>query len=121
MRLSIFAMPAQHGASAQNAAPDGRKLRSRLGLEDSGFDVADMDPGRDLAEQMETLLASRGITARDEVMFYAGCQALLSVEGELFCASIRARRRWGTRSRTWRLSCATSSPGRSSSCSISWT
>lgn len=84
MRLSIFAMPAQQGVSAQNTAPDGLALRSRLGLGDSGFEVADMDPGRDLAEQIETILASRGLSSRDAVMFYAGCPALLSVDGELF-------------------------------------
>lgn len=84
MRLSIFAMPALDRVSAQKPAPDGRMLRSRFALADSGFDVADLDPTRDLAEQVEALLVSQSVGPRDHVMLYAACPALLSVEEELF-------------------------------------
>lgn len=85
MRLSIIAMPAQLEASlAPSYAIDGRPLRTRLSRPDTGFDVVQVDPGQDLAEQIEGILASRAPGAGDAVMLHAACPLLLSVEGELF-------------------------------------
>jgi len=85
MRLSITAISAQEGATgASDATPGARHLRSRLGREDAAFEVVEADPGRDLAEQIEALLAERGPSFRDPVMLYVACPALLSIDGELF-------------------------------------
>jgi len=85
MRLSITAISAQaDAASASTAALDGRSLRARLAAEDTALDVVDADPGVDLAEQLDTMLAARAPGPRDAVMLYAACDALVSVDGELF-------------------------------------
>ncbi|MDI3289698.1 tetratricopeptide repeat protein [Polyangium sp. 15x6] len=85
MRLLITAISAQEGAtSASLAATGAGQLRSRLGREDAAFEVVEADPGRDLAEQIEALLAERGPSFRDPVMLYVACPALLSIDGELF-------------------------------------
>ncbi|MRG97109.1 tetratricopeptide repeat protein [Polyangium spumosum] len=83
MRLSITAISAQEGATSASLATPGQ-LKGRLGREDAAFEVVDADPGRDLAEQIESLLAGRGPTSRDPVMLYVACPALLSIDGELF-------------------------------------
>ncbi|MDC3961784.1 tetratricopeptide repeat protein [Polyangium jinanense] len=85
MRLLITAISAQEGAtSASLAATGAGQLRSRLGRDDAAFEVVEADPGRDLAEQIEALLAERGPSFRDPVMLYVACPALLSIDGELF-------------------------------------
>ncbi|TKD02707.1 tetratricopeptide repeat protein [Polyangium fumosum] len=85
MRLLITAISAQDGVtSAPLAATGAGQLKSRLGREDAAFQVAEADPGRDLAEQIEALLAERGPSFRDPVMLYVACPALLSIDGELF-------------------------------------
>ncbi|MDI1481206.1 tetratricopeptide repeat protein [Polyangium sp. y55x31] len=84
MRLLITAISAQEGASASLAATGSGQLKSRLGREDAAFEVVEADPGRDLAEQIEALLAERGPSFRDSVMLYVACSALLSIDGELF-------------------------------------
>src|SRR5690349_9066380 len=87
MRLSITAIPAQPaqpGLLTGGAALEGRTLRARLGREDTGFDVVEVDPGIDLAEQLETIFGERNIGWRDSVMFYAACPALMSIDNELF-------------------------------------
>ncbi|HVK63811.1 MAG TPA: hypothetical protein VM694_05040, partial [Polyangium sp.] len=85
MRLLITAISAQDGVtSAPLAAMGAGQLESRLGREDAAFQVVEADPGRDLAEQLEALLADRGPSARDPVMLYVACPALLSIDGELF-------------------------------------
>jgi tetratricopeptide (TPR) repeat protein len=85
MRLSINVISPQSGtASSSPPAHDGRKLSSRLAGEDASFDVVHVDPGRDLAEQLESVLANKGVGWRDSVLFYASCPVLLSVDGELF-------------------------------------
>ncbi|MDI1446354.1 tetratricopeptide repeat protein [Polyangium sp. 6x1] len=70
--------------SAPLAATGAGHLKSRLGREDAAFEVVEADPGRDLAEQLEALLAERGPSFRDPVMLYVACSALLSIDGELF-------------------------------------
>ncbi|WP_437662843.1 tetratricopeptide repeat protein [Sorangium sp. So ce1182] len=99
MRLAIVATPSLH--RDQRPAPgslDGDLIRARLSLDDAGFRVIDVDPGRDLAEQLDTmfdeLVATRKTlvdadeAARDEastlLLFYASSAVALSPDGELF-------------------------------------
>ncbi len=85
MRLSITAISAQEGApSASPWALFGRALRNRLEREDAAFDAVEADPSRDLAEQIEAMLAERRPGPRDPVMLYVACSVLLSIDGELF-------------------------------------
>ncbi|MGK3984239.1 hypothetical protein WME99_14435 [Sorangium sp. So ce136] len=99
MRLAIVATPSLH--RDQRPAPgslDGDLIRARLSLDDAGFRVIDVDPARDLAEQLDTmfdeLVATRKTlvdadeAARDEastlLLFYASSAVALSPDGELF-------------------------------------
>ncbi|EYF07360.1 hypothetical protein [Chondromyces apiculatus] len=93
MRLALVATPAL--LSDQRAAPgalDGDLIRARLPLEDTGFRTIDLDPSRDLAEQLDQLLAehtARGAPPGDDstpaaILFYASTVVALSTEGELF-------------------------------------
>ncbi|AUX44084.1 uncharacterized protein SOCE26_055440 [Sorangium cellulosum] len=99
MRLAIVATPGFH--RDQRPAPgslDGDLIRARLSLDDAGFRVVDVDPARDLAEQLDALFDELAATrktlvdaeeaARDEAsslfLFYASSAVALSPEGELF-------------------------------------
>ncbi|WP_437497048.1 tetratricopeptide repeat protein [Sorangium sp. So ce1099] len=99
MRLAIVATPSLH--RDQRPAPgslDGDLIRARLSLDDAGFRVIDVDPARDLAEQLDTLfdelvatrktLVDADEAARDEastlLLFYASSAVALSPDGELF-------------------------------------
>lgn len=99
MRLAIVATPSLH--RDQRPAPgslDGDLIRARLSLDDAGFRVIDVDPARDLAEQLDTmfdeLVATRNTlvdadeAAREEastlLLFYASSAVALSPDGELF-------------------------------------
>ncbi|WP_437668652.1 tetratricopeptide repeat protein [Sorangium sp. So ce131] len=99
MRLAIVATPGFH--RDQRPAPgslDGDLIRARLSLDDAGFRVVDVDPARDLAEQLDALfdeltatrktLVDADEAARDEAsslfLFYASSAVALSPEGELF-------------------------------------
>ncbi|WP_437475569.1 hypothetical protein WME75_23565 [Sorangium sp. So ce1014] len=99
MRLAVVATPSLH--RDQRPAPgslDGDLIRARLSLDDAGFRVIDVDPARDLAEQLDALfdelvatrqtLVDAEDAARDEAstlfLFYASCAVALSPDGELF-------------------------------------
>ncbi|WP_437963260.1 hypothetical protein WMF04_26395 [Sorangium sp. So ce260] len=99
MRLAIVATPSLH--RDQRPAPgslDGDLIRARLSLDDAGFRVIDVDPARDLAEQLDALfdelvatrrtLVDAEDAARDEAstlfLFYASSAVALSPDGELF-------------------------------------
>jgi len=92
MRLAIVATPALF--SDHRPAPgalDGDLIRARLTLEDTGFQVEDLDPSRDLAEQLELIferLAARAQPAPTGgpplLLLYASTPVALSSEGELF-------------------------------------
>ncbi|WP_437995026.1 hypothetical protein WMF26_26980 [Sorangium sp. So ce185] len=99
MRLAIVATPSLH--RDQRPAPgslDGDLIRARLSLDDAGFRVVDIDPARDLAEQLDALfdeltatrrtLVDADDAARDEAstlfLFYASTAVALSPDGELF-------------------------------------
>ncbi|AGP37847.1 tetratricopeptide repeat protein [Sorangium cellulosum] len=99
MRLAIVATPSLH--RDQRPAPgslDGDLIRARLSLDDAGFRVVDIDPARDLAEQLDALFDELTATrrtlvdaedaARDEAstlfLFYASTAVALSPDGELF-------------------------------------
>ncbi|MGK3993198.1 tetratricopeptide repeat protein [Sorangium sp. So ce1024] len=99
MRLAIVATPSLH--RDQRPAPgslDGDLIRARLSLDDAGFRVIDVDPARDLAEQLDAmfdeLVATRQTlvdaeeAAREEastlLLFYASSAVALSPDGELF-------------------------------------
>ncbi|MGK4004128.1 hypothetical protein WMF31_15960 [Sorangium sp. So ce1036] len=99
MRLAIVATPGLH--RDQRPAPgslDGDLVRARLSLDDAGFRVVDVDPARDLAEQLDALfdeltatrktLVDADEAAREEasalLLFYASSTVALSPSGELF-------------------------------------
>src|SRR5271165_5884772 len=85
MRIALVATPAPLPDS--RPAPgflDGDLVRARLPLPDTGFRVIDLDPGVDLAEQIEALFEGGEVEADAPIFFYASCRVILSVEGELF-------------------------------------
>ncbi|WP_437738714.1 tetratricopeptide repeat protein [Sorangium sp. So ce1335] len=99
MRLAIVATPSL--LRDQRPAPgslDGDLIRARLSLDDAGFRVIDVDPARDLAEQLDALfdelvatrqtLVDADEAAREEastlLLFYASSAVALSPDGELF-------------------------------------
>lgn len=85
MRLAIVATPSPlSDMRAPPGALDGDVLRARLSLPDTAFQVANIDPTVDLAEQLDALLASRRLGSGDEVVFYASSPVALSVDNEFF-------------------------------------
>jgi tetratricopeptide (TPR) repeat protein len=85
MRLSIVATP--------SALPDGRPapgtldgdlVRARLPLPDTGFRLIDLDPGVDLAEQLEEILQSANLGDDDPILLYISSLVVVSVDGEPF-------------------------------------
>ncbi|MCC6557655.1 MAG: tetratricopeptide repeat protein [Polyangiaceae bacterium] len=91
MRLAIIATPAF--LPDQRPAPgalDGDLIRARLSLDDAGFRVVDLDPTRDLAEQLDALFDDLAAAPPAPggpalfLFFYASTAVALSVEGELF-------------------------------------
>ncbi|MFT3772887.1 MAG: hypothetical protein QM820_46470 [Minicystis sp.] len=85
MRVALVATPLPlPDLRPAPGALDGDVIRARLPLDDCGLRVVDLDPAVDLAEQID-LLFERGEVPRDAaVLFYASCNVILSVEGELF-------------------------------------
>src|SRR5512145_3339588 len=85
MRLAIVATPSLlSDMRAPPGALDGDVLRSRLPLEDTAFEVIDVDPCVDLAEQLDTLFADRKPGPEDEILFYVSSPVAVSVDGEFF-------------------------------------
>jgi len=85
MRLAIVATPSPlSDMRAPPGALDGDVLRARLSLPDTAFQVVDIDPTIDLAEQLDALLAGRRLGAGDEVLFYASSLVAVSVDNEFF-------------------------------------
>jgi hypothetical protein len=85
MRLAIVATPSLlSDMRAPPGALDGDVLRSRLPLDDTTFEVVDIDPSIDLAEQLDTLFAERKPGPEDEVLFYVSSPVAVSVDGEFF-------------------------------------
>src|SRR5262249_30603304 len=81
VRLAIIAAPA---APTSHGALDGDALRARLSLQDTGFEICDLDPTIDLAEQLDALFDRKKPSSGDDVLFYASCRAVLSSDGEFF-------------------------------------
>ncbi|XXX71875.1 tetratricopeptide repeat protein [Sorangium sp. So ce134] len=99
MRLAIVATPSLlHDQRPAPGSLDGDLIRARLSLDDAGFRVIDIDPARDLAEQLDAMFDELAATrrtlvdaddaARDEAstlfLFYASSAVALSPDGELF-------------------------------------
>jgi len=85
MRLAIVATPSLlSDMRAPPGALDGDVIRSRLPLPDTAFEVVDIDPSVDLAEQLDVLFDDRRPAPGDEVLFYVSAPAALSVDGEFF-------------------------------------
>jgi cellulose synthase operon protein C len=98
MRLAIVATPAL--LPDQRPAPgslDGDLIRARLSLADMGFRVVDVDPARDLAEQLDVLFDEVAALSRQTLLeidvretgpalflFYASSAVALAADGELF-------------------------------------
>jgi tetratricopeptide (TPR) repeat protein len=85
MRIAMVATPLP--LSDMRPAPgflDGDLVRARLPLADAGFRVVDLDPGVDLAEQIEQIFESGEASADASVFFYASSRVMLSDDGELF-------------------------------------
>ncbi len=84
MRLAMVATPA--ALPDLRPAPgslDGDMIRARLALQDASFQVVDLDPAVDVAEQIEGLF-DRGEAGDEPVLLYASCTVILDVEGEIF-------------------------------------
>ncbi len=85
MRLAIVATPSLlSDMRAPPGALDGDILRSRLPVEDTAFEVVDVDPSQDLAEQLDTLFEERKPGPEDEILFYVSSPVAVSVDGEFF-------------------------------------
>ncbi|MDI1432181.1 tetratricopeptide repeat protein [Polyangium sorediatum] len=85
MRLAIVATPSLlSDMRAPPGALDGDILRSRLPLDDTAFEVVDIDPHVDLAEQLDTLFEQRKPGPEDELLFYVSSPVAVSVDGEFF-------------------------------------
>jgi tetratricopeptide (TPR) repeat protein len=85
MRLAIVATPAPLPDS--RPAPgflDGDLVRARLPQADMGFEIVDLDPAVDLAEQIDQLFDRGAVAAGAPILFYASGRVILSDEGELF-------------------------------------
>ncbi len=85
MRCAIIATPAL--LSDLRPAPgalDGDLLRARLPLPDTDFTVFDLDPARDLAEQIDILFDEQASLSGEPVLFYASSLVVIAVDGELF-------------------------------------
>ncbi|HVY46832.1 MAG TPA: hypothetical protein VHB21_13185, partial [Minicystis sp.] len=65
-------------------ALDGDAMRTRVSIEDVGLEVVDVDPRVDFAEQLEAFFDASRLSPDDEVLVYASCPVVTSVEGELF-------------------------------------
>ncbi|HRI71357.1 MAG TPA: hypothetical protein PK156_44295, partial [Polyangium sp.] len=85
MRLAIIATPSPSSdMRAPPGALDGDVLRARLQMADTAFQVAEVDPTIDLAEQLDALLAARRLGSGDEVLFYVSSLVAVSVDNEFF-------------------------------------
>ncbi|MRG91103.1 tetratricopeptide repeat protein [Polyangium spumosum] len=85
MRLAIVATPSPlSDMRAPPGALDGDILRSRLPSDDTAFEVVDIDPLVDLAEQLDTLFEARKPGPEDEILFYVSSPVAVSVDGEFF-------------------------------------
>jgi tetratricopeptide (TPR) repeat protein len=85
MRLAIVATPSfLSDMRAPPGALDGDVMRSRLPLPDTAFEVVDIDPRVDLAEQLDVLFDDRRPAPGDEVLFYVSAPVAVSVDGEFF-------------------------------------
>ena len=85
MRLAIVATPSLRGD--QRPAPgalDGDVVRARLSGPDTAFEVVDLNPEIDLAEQLDVLLETRRPGPHDPVLFYASSMVALSEQGDFF-------------------------------------
>src|SRR6516225_4732765 len=85
MRLALVATPAPlPDLRPTPGSLDGDVIRARLPLPDASFQVVDLDPSVDLAEQLEGLFDRGEAPADEAILFYASCRVILSVDGELF-------------------------------------
>jgi tetratricopeptide (TPR) repeat protein len=85
MRLAIVATPSLlSDMRAPPGALDGDVIRSRLPLPDTAFEVFDIDPRVDVAEQLDVLFDARRPAPGDEVLFYVSASVALSIDNEFF-------------------------------------
>ncbi len=81
-RVAFVALP-QNGAELRGAqgALDAEAVAERLRQPDAGFAVVTIDPGDDVAGQIDDYVAEHG-APRDAVLFYASCR-VTAADGEL--------------------------------------
>jgi hypothetical protein len=79
----IAAAGAEAGAEPLVGERDAHLMRTRLAIEDLGFEVVIADPGVDLAEQLDQLLAERD-GAVEDVLLYASCLLAMVDGGECY-------------------------------------
>ncbi|NUQ78215.1 MAG: hypothetical protein HUU21_32190 [Polyangiaceae bacterium] len=85
MRCAIIATPALlPDLRPAPGALDGDLLRTRLPQPDTAFTVVDLDPGSDLAEQLEILFDEAPPWASAPILFYASSRVALAIDNELF-------------------------------------
>ncbi len=83
-RIALVAAPvADADPHGVHGALDGDAMRVRLAQEDAGFEVHDLDPGRDLAEQLDEVF-DRLAGEEVEAIFYASAPVVLAPDGELY-------------------------------------
>lgn len=83
-RVALVATPiADADPQGLHGSLDGDAVRVRLAQEDAGFEVHDLDPTRDLAEQLDEVFDGLG-DDRVDAVFYASSPVVLAPDGELF-------------------------------------
>jgi cellulose synthase operon protein C len=85
MRFALVATPAAlPDLRPAKGALDGDVIRSRLPLPDAGFQLVDLDPAVDLAEQLDAFFDGTRLEPSAFVLFYASSAVAVSRGGELF-------------------------------------
>jgi hypothetical protein len=83
-RIALLATPQRDvDSDGRHGALDGDAIRARLEQDDLGFEVHELDPERDLAEQIDEVFDSVGDAPCDAV-FYASAPVVVTAGGELF-------------------------------------
>ena len=72
------------GRETSAAAGDAKRVAARLRRDDLDYEVHELDPAQDLAQQADFLLASRTIRAGQRTLFYVASHVMISADGEFF-------------------------------------
>ena len=84
MRLAIVVTPAlSPDERPTRCALDGDVVRARLPLPDTDFRLVDLDPAKDLAEQLDELFDAQPPRPDEPILFYASSVVVLAADGEL--------------------------------------